>query len=186
MSKAKDITFRCKVIEDWHQGNSYKDLSIRYGIHYHTVRTWCLRWQEDKESGLVARYVHCGKRFYPQSDKTFRLVRMVAHGHPDWGMPYILCRISRDYPELKLKGARQYQRDIKRPKDKVAHLVLPKSEPVDRARVPHEVWQIDAKERILLKDGSEACYLNITDEKTSAVLKAYAFSPRTNLPSTCA
>jgi transposase len=179
MSSAKDLSIRCKVIEEWRTGSSYKDLSMRHGLHYHTVRTWCLRWLKDQESGLVARYSNCGKGVSLELDKAFRLVRFVAHKHPNWGIPYILCRIRRAYPELALKSARQYQRHIKRHKDKVVALTLPKSEPIDQARVPHEVWQIDAKERILLKDqGAEVCYLNFTDEKTSAVLKAYAFSPR--------
>jgi hypothetical protein len=177
MSAAKEIKLRLQVVEAWRQGSSYQDLSVRYGVSYFTVRKWCLRWQEDNESGLVPRYANCGARFCPQTDKAFRLVRLVAHQHPDWGIPYILCRISRDYPQLPLKGARHYQRHTKRGKNKVARSTLPKAEPVDRARTPHEVWQIDAKERILLKDGSEACYLNITDEKTSAILKTYAFSP---------
>ena len=185
MSSAKDLSIRYKVIEEWRDGASYKDLSLRHGLHYHTVRMWCLRWQENPESGLVARYANCGKGVLLELDKAFRLVRLVAHKHPNWGIPYIVCRISRDYPELTLKSARQYQRKIKRPKDKVAALALPKSEPIDRARVPHEVWQIDAKEHISLKDqGREVCYLNVTDEKTSAVLKAYAFPPRENMPGT--
>ncbi len=46
---------------------------------------------------------------------------------------------------------------------------------MDSARIPHQTWQVDAKECLVLPDGTEACYLNVTDEKTAAVLKAKVF-----------
>jgi hypothetical protein len=44
----------------------------------------------------------------------------------------------------------------------------------------HNIWQVDAKENLVLKDGSEACYLTITDEKSGAWLAAPLFPPQTD------
>ena len=40
----------------------------------------------------------------------------------------------------------------------------------DWAKKVHETWQIDAKERIVLADGSQGCWLTIIDEKSGATL----------------
>jgi hypothetical protein len=184
MGQAKEASLRCKIIEERQSGSSYTELSLRYGLGYNTVRIWCHRWVLDKESGLSPRFHRCGRRAAGENERSFRLVRLVAHLHVEWGIPYIVCRISRDYPDLPLQSARQYQRRIRRLRGAMPAPVLPKQEAPERARLPHEVWQIDAKERILLTDegAGEACFLNFTDEKTSAVLHAHAFSPRTHLP----
>jgi len=46
---------------------------------------------------------------------------------------------------------------------------------IGRATKVHNIWQVDAKERLQLQDGSHACYLTITDEHTGSWLCAIAF-----------
>jgi hypothetical protein len=46
-----------------------------------------------------------------------------------------------------------------------------------RGQEPHDVWQIDAKERLRLADGTGACVLNVTDEASRAALGASVFPP---------
>jgi transposase len=184
MGQAKDITLRLKVIAGRQQGATYEALATEHCLNLSTVYAWCLRWASSAEQGLVPHYKRCGRQVDPDSRKGFRLVRLTAHLHKEWGIPYIVSRIKLKYPDLPLQSVRHYQRLIRRDKkDEVSTVKMPRESPVDRAREPHDVWQIDAKERIALKsdEAKEACYLNITDEKTSAVLHAKAFSPGTNL-----
>ncbi|MCH2043014.1 MAG: hypothetical protein MK212_02650 [Saprospiraceae bacterium] len=42
----------------------------------------------------------------------------------------------------------------------------------------HDEWQIDAKENLTLQDGSRACYLNIVDKKSGAVLASHCFGKK--------
>jgi hypothetical protein len=74
---------------------------------------------------------------------------------------------------------RQYQRQLKADAHEIVAPApkLPKPPPAQRPRLAHDEWQVDAKERIALEDGSEGCYLNITDTKSNALLKAKAFPP---------
>jgi hypothetical protein len=44
-----------------------------------------------------------------------------------------------------------------------------------RAQEPHEVWQMDAVERLRLADGSGACWLRLTDECSGAILATQPF-----------
>ena len=57
------------------------------------------------------------------------------------------------------------------------------SRPSDRA-MPHNIWQVDAKENLRLADSSEACYLTITDEHSGAGLEGLVFPPEAHLPGT--
>jgi hypothetical protein len=49
---------------------------------------------------------------------------------------------------------------------------------VNRATAPHQVWQADAAEEILLGDGTRVSWLRIVDEFTGAVLHTAIFPPR--------
>ena len=180
MGQAKDAVLRQKIVMDRAKGQSFTALSAQYGIGYNTVRSICHRYSAQGEIGLVPRTANCGRRTTPESERAFRLVRLISHKHPTWGIPYILTRIRIYFPGLVLQSERHYQRRIKRHRGPLPAPVLPKQAPVDRARVSHDTWQIDAKERLSFTDtpGQEGCFLNITDEKTTALLEAKSFPPR--------
>jgi hypothetical protein len=46
-----------------------------------------------------------------------------------------------------------------------------------RGKEPHAVWEIDAKERLQLGDGSASSVLSVTDEASGALLGATPFPP---------
>lgn len=179
MGQSKDALLRHKIVAERAKGLSFTVLSAQYGIGYNTVRSICHRYSSEGEAGLIPRTANSGRRTTPQSELAFRLVRLISHKHPTWGIPYILTRIRVFFPDLVLQSERHYQRRIKRHIGSPPAPVLPKSEPVDRAREPHDTWQIDAKERLDLTDTPEqqGCFLNITDEKTTALLEAKSFPP---------
>jgi hypothetical protein len=183
MGQPKSLTLRYEVVKERAEGLTYGALADRHKLSYNTVKAWCDRFVLDGDQGLKPHYSSCGRKVELTHVTSFRLVRLISHLHPEWGIPLICCKISRDYPDLPLQSVRHYQRQIRRRGKKAGKPTLPKQEEVDRARTPHEVWQIDAKERISLKDEgkSEVCFLNITDEKTCALLHAKAFPPRADI-----
>ena len=183
MGQAKDVLLRQQITLDSKLGDSYSSLAVRYGLSYNTVRTICIRYKELGEAGLIPRYANCGRQVAEESERTFRLVRLLKHLHPNWGVGYILVRLRRDYPELPLQSERQYQRRLATGSNRLPKAQLPPSPVVDRCRLPHDTWQIDAKERIGMADGKERCFLNITDEKTASLLKAKGFPPGADLSS---
>ncbi|MBL7775879.1 MAG: hypothetical protein JNK89_07730 [Saprospiraceae bacterium] len=183
MGQAKDITLRHKIVADHQQGASYISLSQRYGINYNTVRTICLRHKDLGDMGLIPRYSNCARPVVDGAERVFRLVRLLKHLHPSWGIGYILARLRAAYPQLRLQSERHYQRRLANGAKTLPKPQLPPPAPTACSRLPHDTWQIDAKERIGMADGQERCFLNITDEKTAAVLKAKGFPPGTDLPS---
>lgn len=186
MGQAKDAMLRRKIVADRLKGVSFTALSAQYGIGYNTVRSICHRYAREGEVGLLPKTANCGRRRAPSLELSFRLVRLLSHLHPSWGIPYIRTRIALKFPDLVLQSERHYQRRIKRHASSLPAPVLPKAELVDRARQVHDTWQIDAKERLdfTATPTHQGCFLNITDEKSSALLQARAFPPRTDLSST--
>ncbi len=179
MGQAKDSMLRHKIVSDRLKGLSFTAISVQYGIGYNTVRSICHRYLSEGEAGIIPRTSNCGRRVTFQSELAFRFVRLISHKHPSWGIPYILTRIRVYFPDLELQSERHYQRRIKRHIGSPPAPVLPKSAPVDRARAPHDTWQIDAKERLQFTEtpDQQGCFLNITDEKTTALLEAKSFPP---------
>ena len=181
MGQAKPSSFRLQIVQEQQtEGLSYLELSKRHGVSYNTIRDICTSYAALGESSLVPDYSACGRPARAEYEKGYRLVRLVKHLHSDWGIPYITTRVREYFPQLLLLSDRQYQRRLQADaafKAVVPPPKLPKLPPPERPRQAHHEWQVDAKERIVLKDGSEACYLNFTDTKSHALLKAKAFPP---------
>lgn len=182
MAQAKDVILRQQIAAEHDKGATYSSLAQGYGMSYNTVRTICMRYKAMGEVGLVPRYSNCGRSVVAGAERSFRLVRLLKHVHPTWGIGYILVRIGLNYPHLALQSERHYQRRLSEGKSSLPQPQLPAAAPTERSRLAHDTWQIDAKERIGAADGQEYCFLNITDEKTAALLKAKAFSPGADLP----
>lgn len=88
---------------------------------------------------------------------------------------------------MELQSIRTYQRRLKKVKPSgLPCPKVPKSEPGYEVQQAHDEWQIDANERIPLIHPSnqqkQACYLNITDTKSHAILKAKPFPLWTDQP----
>ena len=64
------------------------------------------------QPGLIPRYYNCGRHVISGAERSFRLVRLLKHLHPTWGVAYILVRVRRGYPGLALQSERQYQRRL--------------------------------------------------------------------------
>ncbi len=180
MGKATTSTLRLEVATAHRVENlSYGALAERFSLSYNTVRNICIAFQAHGTSSLTPDYSRCGRKISEHCEKVYRLVRLIAHCHKDWGVPFILTKIRYAYPELELQSIRTYQRRLakERPNGPATLPVVPRVKNPPKARQVHDEWQIDAKERINLPNGSEVCYLNITDKKSHALLKAKPFPP---------
>lgn len=162
------------------EGLSYQALADRFHVNYHSVRSFCRSYKERGENSLVADYSKCGRRVEAESEKVYRLVRLIRHLHPKWGVPYILTKISVKYPDLALQSIRSYQRRLKKdcPKKALPVPKIPRESLHLDVRQAHDEWQIDAKEQIGLSSGEQVSYLNITDTKSHGLLKAKPFPPQ--------
>ena len=138
MGQAIDSSRRLEIIKSRQEENlSYRAIADRYKVSYNTVRTLCQTYEERGQSALVPDYSKCGRVVDPIAERSYRLVRLVRHFHPEWGVPYILTRIEVDYPDLPLQSIRHYQRRAAagaRSRYSCIDRWWPRSCPVDRGR----------------------------------------------------
>ena len=171
---------REEMIKLYETGISMLKISKEISVNYGTVKTLIKRYKTEGLAGIVPKYNQCGLRRSHESECSYRLVRFYKHYHPQWGVSYILMKIKEKYPKLPLCVSRVYERRLK-----AAHFVtLSKNPPLqsvyhpEASRLPHDTWQIDAKERLITLDGQSACYLTVSDEKTGCLLETNVFSLR--------
>ncbi len=177
MSQAKSLTVRHEVIRLKKTGLTHAQISETLQIGLGTVKNLWKRYLISGESGLLTAYSNCGRRVESSGERTYRLIRLTKYLHPSWGVPFIILKIGEKYPQLDFRSIRQYQRRLFEGSGKLPPPILPPRIILDKARVAHDAWQIDAKERFPLLDGKEVCYLTIADESTGAILAARAFPP---------
>lgn len=184
MGQALNKTLRLEIISLRKNGTSFKKISQDLGLHYNTVRKIWKRHEQEGEQGLVPKYSNCGKPSLVSDYRFYRASKWLKRHHQDWGAPFILYKLIQRYGKTDAPSARTLQRWFR-----VSGLNAPRqrhSEPrINRSKAVHNIWQMDAKEQLILEDKTEACYLTIVDEKSGGCLEAAVFSLSSNKSSSC-
>jgi IS30 family transposase len=177
MAKLISLDSREVVVNLHGQGTSMRQIALQEKISYDAVKRLIQRYKTEGEKGLIPKYAQCGLKRRYESELSYRLVRLYKHYHPQWGVAYILMKLKDKYAQLPLCVSRVYERRLKSENK----LTLVKNPPlqldyhVERSRLPHDAWQVDAKELLRTLSGQTACYLTITDEKTGCFIEAKVF-----------
>jgi len=183
MGKPVDFHVREKIIFECQQGISYSEISRKYNIRFNTVKSFHQRFLKDGVKGLQPNYQNCGKHLPDNNNLIFRASCWLKRLHPVWGAPFILIKLKERYPTKELPKARTLQRWFKLKNLNKLNNKLSKP-PAEWAKNVHDTWQVDAKERIILADGSQGCWLTIVDEKSGATLATLVFPPQSNFTGT--
>jgi transposase len=176
MPQPLPLAQRQELVRRHQQGEPLTTIADSLHAPYPTVRNWWRRFRDQGEAGLQTHYDRCG----PQGPKAGPTVHQAAltlkREHPQWGGGRIRLELEGQFPDQPLPQVRALQRWFHQAGLQPARA---KGPPVERQRAhaPHEVWQLDAKERLHLADGSGASLLTVTDEATGAILGAVPFPP---------
>jgi hypothetical protein len=177
MAKSISLDIREVVVNLHGQGISMRQIALQEKVNYGAVKRLISRYKTEGEKGLLPKYDQCGSKRSYESELSYRLVRLYKHYHPQWGVVYILMKLRDKYPLLPLCVSRVYERRLKSENK----LTIVKNPPlqldyhVERSRLPHDAWQVDAKELLRTLSGQTACYLTIADEKTGCFIEAKVF-----------
>jgi hypothetical protein len=178
MANSINLITREVIVRLYGEGVSMLQISLQEKVSYDSVKRLIRRHKAEGAEGLLPRYSHCGRKRVYESECSYRLVRLYKHYHPQWGVGYILMKIGDKYPHLPLCVGRVYERRLKLENQ----LKWAKNPPlqyayqIEQSRLPHDAWQVDAKELLRTLDGQTACYLSVSDEKTGCLLAAKVFS----------
>jgi len=176
MPRAIPYPIRQDIIQRHQAGQSLSAIAHELQLSYRTVRTFWQRYYANGDAGLQTSYARCG----PAQRSFSRLLQEAAstlkRDHPRWGAGLIQLQLRKQFPTQPLPSWRTLQRWWQQAGLQPARQRVP---PPRRSRghQPHEVWELDAKERIRLQDGSWSCVLSVVDEASGALLAATAFPP---------
>ena len=177
MGRALPTWMRKRIIKEHQNGKSLTQITHEQTLSYATVRRCWQRYKQRGIDALAPDYANCGKQQPGQQNLIYRAARYLKFLHRAWGAPLIRLKLEARYPDEAMPSVRTFQRWFK----KAGLTPRRKRLPEQRrcwAKTPHQIWQIDAKERLGLSSGEQACYLTIVDECSGALLEALVFPPR--------
>lgn len=176
--KAYDNNLRQRVIALYQEGKSRNSISSDLALSYGTVCNWIKSYKKYGETGLLTKYANCGGHQQVSVEIKQTAIKLKEE-HEDWGAPYILLELSRQYRAIDLPSARQLQRYFQKHGLTKESSTLPKDESSNAwSKEPLDRIQVDAKEQLQTQDGKWSSYLTFTDEATGAVLDAFVFPPQ--------
>jgi hypothetical protein len=176
MPRALAVPLRQEIVDRHRRGETLVSIAAELALPYYTVRKV---WRYHAQRGdLRPRYDRCGRPGVRASRWAYRCALALKRRHPRWGATLILTLLRERRPEEPLPCERTIQEwfagaGLNTPRR--PHAPLP-TDP-HRARDAHEVWQMDAKERVALKDGTEVSWLTLTDEASGALIGAEVSPP---------
>src|SRR6516162_6863229 len=130
-----------------------------------TVRHLRHRLDDQGQAALAPSYAACGRPRTRARDALREEALALRRAHPTWGGGLIRVLLRHDHPRADLPAERTLQRWFHEtglgpaPKGR-----RPAAAESARAMCPHEVWQMDASERIPLKGGRRCSWLRVVDE----------------------
>ena len=175
MGRAIEMGEREQLITLKQQGQSLEAIAQQLNLSLSSVRQLSARFKQ--QGHLKVTYTNCGPKQALSEPLLQRASLWLKRHHPQWGAPLIRLKLLKRYGAKRTPSVRTLQRWFVN-----QHLTKPRQQlqqpPIGQAKAVHNIWQVDAKENLLLLDGSPGCYLTITDEHSGAGLAALVFPPR--------
>lgn len=174
MPLATPMAERQSIIERYEKSDSISKIAQDFKVSRGTVYRLIKRYETDGKKGLKPHYSNCGKARPGASDFIFRAVRCLRAWHSTWGGEKIHAEMLRMRPGLRLPTSRTLYRWFNW-NGQIQPSSRPPKEPHQWAEQLHEGWQVDAKEKMKIADGSQNCWLNITDEHSGTAIDPPVF-----------
>jgi hypothetical protein len=176
MPQAIPVPVRQTIVSHHEAGEPLSAIAARLHLSPWSVRQIWRRYRDGGAARLVPDYARCGPREPHTPRCLYRAALWLRRRHPTWGAVVIRLALQQHWPTAPLPHERTLQRWFRR-----AHLLppprqLPPQNPA-RGQAPHQVWQMDAKEKVRLGNGSQASWLTLVDEASGGLIAAEVFPP---------
>jgi hypothetical protein len=176
MAAPVPLPLRQALWQRWQQGQSPAVIARTLQLAPRTVRHLIQRLRHLGPDHLAPSYHRTDHPRDPSTQTLYDQTLAWRREHPNWGAGLLRVLLQRDYPKADIPCARTLQRWLA-----VAGLApaptgrRPAADTL-RAERPHQVWQIDAAERMRLRSGQHVSWLRIVDECSGAVLLTFVFA----------
>ena len=181
MGKVTPEFLRIRIVELCKEGKSPKVVSETLGLNYPLV---CKIWREYRRYGtsvLKPGYSRCGRK--PTYDSNiWSAIEGYLNENDQLGAPIIRSRLIHEGKFDKVPHERTIQRWMKKSGKNKPKGRRPQQDH-SYSKDVHGTWQVDAKEKVAISDGSKHTYLSFTDEASCSYLKGHVF-PQDEIGST--
>jgi transposase len=167
---------RQQIVQRHQQGETLGAIAHDLHVPPATVRDWWHRFRDQGEAGLQTHYDRCGPKEPKAGPVLHQAALTMKREHPTWGAGLIRLALAEPFAGQRLPHPRTLQRWFRAAGLQPLRAQRPPMER-QRGKEPHAVWEIDAKERLRLADGSGTSVLTVTDEASGALLGATPFPP---------
>lgn len=166
---------RQEIIKRHEAGESLRSISDEMGMSYETVKKLWRHWV--KKGSVEPNYEAAKQRGTRSYGHVYAAAVQIKGEHPRWGAA--LIRLKLEGMALQpLPSVRTLQRWFREAGvNRSAPIRQRRVGSVQRGQDVHQVWAVDAKEGMQLRDGHWASWLMVTDEASGAVLKTGVFPP---------
>jgi transposase len=176
MPRALPLPVRQQIVWRHQQGETLKQIALSAGIAYRTVLGCWRRYRDQGPDGLTIHYDRCGPQGPKFPKEQIEAALALKRAHPRWGAGLIRLQLAKQFANQPLAAERTLQTWFREAGLQPVKAVQPPADK-QRANDAHAVWQIDAKERMHLADGSPTSVLTVTDEASGALLGGMPFPP---------
>jgi hypothetical protein len=144
-------------------------------VSYGSVRQICANYDALGLTGIDTQYQHCGKLIRDSTNQSiYDTALSLRQAHEGWGADRIHVALVERYG-TEVPTVRTLQRWYC--KERYSEPKMKHNEPnIGKSRGVHNIWQVDAKEQIILLDQQVACYLTFTDEFSGIWLGSVVFA----------
>jgi transposase len=177
MARAVSLPQRQVICERAEHGDSAEEVARDLGLRPSTVRKLYARFRARGRAGLAPAYDRCGQGQTTADTDLIAAALDMRRQHAGWGAGLIRVLLAEQYADRMVPCERTLQRCFARAGLGPAPKGRRPQSGYQRATRPHQVWQIDAAERMRVGDGTEACWLRLVDECTGAFLHTKVFPP---------
>jgi transposase len=178
MPRPLPLPVRQAIWQRCQRGQTVMTIAHALGLAPRTVRHLVHRFQLRGAGAVAPSYGHGSVTSSDSGDEVRQEALALRQQHPTWGAGLIRVMLRRQRGAEALPSERTLQRWLHEAGLGPAPAGRRPTPNPRRAQAAHEVWQMDAKERVKLKTGSRVSWLRIVDECSGAVLWTAVFPPR--------
>jgi transposase len=169
------VPVRQAMFQRSRKGARVASLAEEFQLSERTVRHLLRRFDERGQSGLAPDYIRCATKSATHESAVRQKALQMRAQHPDWGGGLIRLLLKEKLTSCPCE--RTLQRWFRQAALTPAPAGRRPARDEKRAGQPHEIWQMDAAERMRLASGEQVSWLRIADECSGAVLQTRIFPP---------
>jgi len=180
MPAALPVPIRKEIVDRRSRGETFRQIAREMAMSYDSVRAIWRHWE--RHGKLAPNYDACRRTGPRKPQAVVERALEMKRDHRRWGAGLIRLLLSDEFEAHEVPSERTLQRWFRQAGLGRAPAAQQRTPYVKRGQAVHDVWAVDAKEKVKLADGSQVSWLTVSDEASGAILHVAGFPPQTLEP----